>query len=1358
MRRHDGVLGIGVWVRFCVLALIGGAAVGEEPDANSPAAGAAGAPVAVILDQPDLPRLGAPSDPRRIAAILQSAGWDCRLFSASKLADVSQLDAAAPGLTVLPYGPVFPVEARESVLAHLRRGCGLITTGGYAFNEQVRCVDGRWVREASRLADLRRRAAVEGRSLLPDGGLESSTPPPVEGFSLDGRLRVSGPACQISKDAHEGNHALRFSLPPAGGDSAAYAWADLAATPGRTFEISAWMKTKSVEGRGIAFVAMYQYDANDKLVTFRNFAEVRGATPWTRYAFEFEPAPTVKRLHLSMGFYQARGTMWVDGLRLIDVTGLAYQPMNTATGTPKDGLETAPLAIGMFDADFPLKRVTGVRSAPGQRIVPPDLHFESALSGWAASGVTGNDHARWVPVLEAHDRYGRPRGQLAAMLLHYRGPFRGSCWAYFGAENRDVLAEPGGVGEQALAGIARFLRHRCFLHNLKTDLRLYREGEPVRASVTVDHFGLSACRGAVEFALEPVGPPSSPPAASPAVIRRDVSLKARKGEDVRVEFPPLAATADRWRLTARLTTAGIPIDEMDTEVIREDPSIRSRAPDLRFADNYFRLGGRPLFLFGSDSYHESYDPSFGRPRQWARELETARDFGVQLYEILQYSRPNETLTDADWRAFAALDQQARRLRMVYMPGMLIGRNVAIGDRDLSAQSRLCEEYAKRFKASPALLWYLNGDYVLDPARHPAEVRALWNNWLRASYKDARDWRAMWGDSVSGRTWGDVGFPPAESNRWDDPAAVDWMTFLESLTKRWNAQHVAAVRRHDADHPITSEYYSIPLEGIDLPSTIDGQDVSNFGFFDRPETETRNLPTRIAFNDLRLRGKGVSLGEYGVKTHPAWTAANGAEDYHLVRTPDEQRRLFMNVAHLALGMGGCKVQNWCLADDPTRVFPWGLFYPNDMVPKDIALVHRDQSFLWRFFAPVFRPAPVAVCLANQLRRGDNHGLGLAVASRTFASLIALRQPFNTIDDDHLDALTPQSKVLFLPSPLAMADGAYAKLLEWVRAGGVAYLSGDFRRDEHRRPVKPERLRELAGLEQVAESYPPFDRSRGSTVEVDLGSLGLRRRALRPCLKANLAAGEALARGPDGSPVLIRGSVGKGLVYFLTDPIEQSDAESDGILRRDLYEFILADAGRRIGTPIAPLSVEPADARIAAFRQPTARGSVFVIANNRPPGGTTDVTVRQGGTSMTLQTADSWPAFLHVADDGRVLAVSAAGDASVNGERLTTGRGLHALLSLDRADLRRSEAVVLAPFEPGERTLTGRRGPWSVLIGEFQGGTWKTLETVAIPDGDPAVKLDADRATCLVVFCRPGQEAAGTKAMEQALTHPDQLPAE
>ncbi len=77
-------------------------------------------------------------------------------------------------------------------------------------------------------------------------------------------------------------------------------------------------------------------------------------------------------------------------------------------------------------------------------------------------------------------------------------------------------------------------------------------------------------------------------------------------------------------------------------------------------------------------------------------------------------------------------------------------------------------------------------------------------------------------------------------------------------------------------------------------------------------------------------------------------------------------------------------------------------------------------------------------------------------------------------------------------------------------------------------------------------------------------------------------------------MVRAALGKGLVYVLSDPIEESDDEADRDLRRRLYEFVLADAGRHTGVPIASLTSEPPDSRIHVFRQPTTRGSVFIVA--------------------------------------------------------------------------------------------------------------------------------------------------------------------
>jgi len=100
----------------------------------------------------------------------------------------------------------------------------------------------------------------------------------------------------------------------------------------------------------------------------------------------------------------------------------------------------------------------------------PRLHPRIAADRLGGLGTIGDDQARWIPLLEAHDRYGRSRGPLAAMLVHYKGPFRGSCWAYLrGATTSICWPRPAAPVRRTLAGIARFLKQRCFLHSLATE-------------------------------------------------------------------------------------------------------------------------------------------------------------------------------------------------------------------------------------------------------------------------------------------------------------------------------------------------------------------------------------------------------------------------------------------------------------------------------------------------------------------------------------------------------------------------------------------------------------------------------------------------------------------------------------------------------------------------------------------------------------------------------------------------------------------------------------------------------------------------------------------------------------------------
>ena len=449
------------------------------------------------------------------------------------------------------------------------------------------------------------------------------------------------------------------------------------------------------------------------------------------------------------------------------------------------------------------------------------------------------------------------------------------------------------------------------------------------------------------------------------------------------------------------------------------------------------------------------------------------------------------------------------------------------------------------------------------------------------------------------------------------------------------------------------------------------------------------------------------------------------------------------------MGACKILNWCLRDAQTRVFPWGIFYPNQLIPKDVAYVHRNESMVWRWFSPRYVAPALTVCLADNMRLGNQEHLGTQVGYRAFGALLALHYNFNVIDDHHLDALPVQTRTLIYPAPFAIRDDAYARLVSWVEAGGTLLVTGDVSYDADRRPTRRARLHELAGVDFVATRYPNVDRAAGQDVTVAFGWAGLTPARMRPCITCRAAGADVLATTEDRAPALVRNKVGKGVVYWLADPIEL-DAEAAGsAARRSIYRAFLNAAG------CTPLPVEPNAPWLHVMAQPTATGVVHVVFNTQLQEGEEDVTLPTKAGDVTLRTRNRWPALVAASDDGRVLALVAHGQARVRGKRLMDGSGPKALLSLDRLDLCESKAILVGPFDVGRLHLPQAGRERVALIGELRGGEWTTLERVQISHGPAALDIDADRATCMILLCETGREQRWTTVLTAAMTRPERI---
>lgn len=1270
-----------------------------------------------VFREPGLPVTGAASDPERLGGLLQRAGLKVTYLSAAELADGRKLRPDLYHVLVLPYGQSFPAAARQSCIQYLHQGGSFISTGGYAFNKLLLQEGGQWRDEAELIAKQLQEALAS--SVLPDSGFEQTTEPPVGDTVLDGQWRRDGEqATIVTTNPKTGNACAQILVPPgARGEHRLYL--DVAPEMGASYRVSGWIRTQDVAGGGFAYLALYEYAADGTLGKWQDFAIVRGTTDWQQFTYDFTPGTSTTRLHIKMGLYQATGTAWFDDVRLSRVDKYRQQVMNTSTGSPGDGLGVAQWQIGAFDASFPLRRVASVQPGESQYLFDGRGRLDADLSGWAAAGVQGSDNARWVELLAGRDRFGRQRGAVGALMMHYNGYFAGSMWAFFGAENHDLFDGRSPWLDEGFVRTAQFIVRGIFLRNLKTDLALYRDGEAVKPSVTLQNYGtdVATCTVAFDILAAPVGQ------ALPRRVwteRREVTVPPGESRPVEVSWQPQRFGADLYQVRAVLSRGGQPHDEMITGFVVQRPEVLKRGPTLRFRDNYLALNDQPLFLFGSDTYSNVYRSSCENPWTWHLDHVAARDYGFNLYENLQFSNPDYVFTEADWRQFLAMAQSTQREGLVFMPGYLIGHNVAISEELLQKQAAQCAAYAERFRDVPGLLHYINGDFFLN-YDDKAALRKLWNDWLAAKYGSAEALRASWGDEVYGE-WGAMDYPAPGPAGWASVRACDAARFEVDITRRWVQHHVNAIHSQDPDHPITSEYYLQPFGGLDIRLTIDGMDVANIGYFREPEADIQGLPMYLRLSDLRSRGKSLSLGEYGVKTHPAWSRANGATAYHIVRTEEQQKELFMAVAHYGLAMGASKVQNWCLRDASEGVFPWGVFYPNGRVPKDVAYWHRNMSLVWRFLRPKYEAPPVTVLMPDNLRLGARGHLGISAAMATIEALIGRQVEFNVLDEHHIESLTADTKVLIWPVPFCPDDECYAKVRDWVQAGGRLLVTGDLSLNWDRRRTRTERLRELCGVEFVRELEPPATRTSQGTQRVSLGANLV---LLKPCLEVRAAGAEVETATPEGVPLVTRYQLGQGEVVYCTDPLELGEPLLTGPVLPLLYAYA--------GGPEVP---DHAGASLPdKLTQPLAGG------------GAVTVTCRRTGKPRE---AIRYPELRATNGAGEIVALGAASAQDPRGGRLLSGEAHLLCLSLDGGALASSRAVLMAPLSAGrtELRMDDLDDP-ILLLGDLQDGRWVTLVTW---EGKPDLTLDEDTMTCLLLACERAEQGKWIALLNQALNRP------
>lgn len=978
---------------------------------------------AAILHEPSLPVQGIRTPLETFRRALAAEGISLTPLSASQLANPETFNADRFDLLIVPTGASFPVEARKSLQAFLMQGGDLLCTGGYAFDHLLMKQNGKWVPYAEVIRQQMERARDPRFARVPDGGFEDGG----TGWDADVREQCSvvaenpavGERCaKVTADSVQAGARFSYTLP---------------VEPGGMYLVGSHLRTERVQGPGFAFLAVYQYDREGKLVTFKDFAQVRGTQDWRRYEERFEIAPNAAKVVFHAGLYLASGSMWFDEVTCAPVP--REERINAHYGKPEDGLVITPTQLTLFSPDQP---ITGTRlvAAPGA-MIGSGWRSDGAVKGYEATAQL-RQNARWLPLVAVQDEFGRFAGVAGALVRHFAGPFTDSAWAIFGVTNRDVFA--GAQGETLLRRVMRLLRAGVMAEQLRSDYATYHRGETARLHLEIRN--MSARPQAVNVFWRLLSPEGK-------------SLQERQE---RLEVPPKGKTNTEWNWTVPLDApdfvvaqadvrqGNLVLDSIESGFCVKDDGVVQNGVRIAYEHNAFTLthpdgAAQRVLLFGTDTYGNWFWSRTHNPLTWFREIQLMREYGLHTYENLQYHPQGYQFSEAQWRQLDAVMQLSQRFGLPYMAGLLIGQDVVVDDATLKQQAEMCRQFAARYKNVPGLIYYLNGDFQLNLKDTP-DIRRLWNEFLRERYGSDEMLRQAWAPQVPEAKLGEIPVQNAVSGSWYEVRTRDVREFQVFLMRRWISTLCEAIRTEDAEHPITSEYYQRPFNGMDLRLSMDGMDASNIGYFNPPQQDLAQLMATIKWNDMRFAGKTVNLGEFGVKTHDAWKPELGGTHYHIRRTEWQQRQLFWWVVHAALALEATKIQNWCWTDDPDSVFPWGIAWNNPLRPKPVLKLYRNLRLFSDRVPREYRRSNVVLVLPDNWRLGAPEGLAHTALMNAIECLLATGVPFDVANEADLPALAqnPPQAVL-MPLAYTLSDASVTALESLAGAGCLVYLSGD-----------------------------------------------------------------------------------------------------------------------------------------------------------------------------------------------------------------------------------------------------------------------------------------------------------------------------
>ena len=801
----------------------------------------------------------------------------------------------------------------------------------------------------------------------------------------------------------------------------------------------------------------------------------------------------------------------------------------------------------------------------------------SRVDLYPRGGAAGSLDAR-LDTLAWGVKDGRKLSAPAIQVDHDRNGFDGGRWIFVNAElgreifdNREFIQS---LVNRALEGAQLF--------KVRPGLPLYLPGEPVQLEVEW-HAARPANRLSVKLTTYPESEPENRTTVTASVPSQEpIVLPPPAGKGLYI----LEAQLMEGERLQAIYHSGF--------WIRDEAFLRS-GPRLSVNRDYSELDGHPLAVVGttymSSEVQRLY---FEHPNVfvWNRDLGQIHDAGLNMIRTGwwtgwdKFSDENGQPYERTLRTLEAYLMTARKYGLpvqfnffAFLPDVLGGTNAFLDPSAVRKQQTLISSVVARFHDVPFLAWDLINEpsfsqhlWTMRPSGDPVEL-AAWNAWLDQRYPDRRQLSALWNvtpDAVSGTIAlpRDQEFSPRGMYVGMNSLKIyDYFLFAQESFARWVHQMRDTIRATGSQQLVTVGQDEGGIQDR-LSPAFWGSSVD----FTTNHSWWQN--DYILWDSLAAKqpGKAMLIQETGLQRELNL-------DEVARRTPENEAALLERKIAASFIQGSGAIEwLWNTNSDMTESneTPIGAVRTDDTEKPEATLLRAFGRLLPSLHEHLRQPQLpfVAVITSQAAQYSVLADFQLEAQRRSVRALAySAHLPAYVVAENQIENLG-SPRLAILPSPQALTDAAWNRLLQYVDQGGNLLVTGPVDRDEHWQAVRRASALGIVGYVEPLVYH---------NAELKLGdhhiSLVFGQQQQNWLESLRFEDGATLKEIPHG----------KGRIYWSAYPVELAeDLESVA----DLYDFVAGQLN--IAPPFT--SLVPIPAGVLVFPTVLSDSILYVIVSD------------------------------------------------------------------------------------------------------------------------------------------------------------------